>query len=353
MKVYSNFKVFAYPDRIEAFSSGRLAAPVHVRIKPMNHCNHDCWYCAYRESNLQLGEDMNLRESIPEDKMHEIADDLIDMNVRAVTFSGGGEPLIYKPLPNIIEKLVSAGIKVGSLSNGSNLKGRVADVFAEYATWIRISIDGWDGTSYAKSRGLLESDFDKLISNITEFTNRGSDCELGVSFIIDKNNSRHIFDAVKLLKNTGVRHVKLSGVVISNSGIENNEYHNGFRKKVHEEIERAIELNDSNFNVLDHYHDLDTRFDRSYTSCPTIQFTPVIGADCNVYTCQDKAYTETGKLGSIKNISLKDFWYSDDNNNRAFNINPSIHCNHNCANHQKNRIITDFIGTSPDHMLFT
>jgi hypothetical protein len=105
--------------------------------------------------------------------------------------------------------------------------------------------------------------------------------------------------------------------------------------------------------VLDHYHDLDERFDRSYTKCPTIQFTPVIGGDSCVYTCQDKAYTESGKLGSIKDISFKEFWFSTENNVKSFSINPSIHCKHNCANHQKNKAITDFINIDTNHIVFT
>ncbi len=54
-KLYSMLKPFRFPERLEAIRERRLEAPVNIRIKPMNHCNHDCWYCAYRVSNLQLG----------------------------------------------------------------------------------------------------------------------------------------------------------------------------------------------------------------------------------------------------------------------------------------------------------
>jgi len=353
MNVYSNLKAFAFPEQIQAVSNKKLVAPVHVRIKPQNHCNHDCWYCAYRESNLQLGEDMNARESIPESKMFEIANDLIQMKVKAVTFSGGGEPLIYKPLPKIIEKLVTGGVRVGSLSNGSNLKGKVADVFAEYATWIRISLDAWDGPSYAKARGVSDAAFGMLMANMENFAARNSNCELGASLIIDRDNASHVSDIVKNLKNIGIQHVKLSGVIVSNNGSENNKYHKEIKHLVRQEIDSAQGLSDTKFKVLDHYHDLNERFDHNYSTCPTIQFTPVIGGDSHVYTCQDKAYTKGGDLGSIRDISFKEFWLSEENNQRAFAINPSMHCMHNCANHQKNKIISDFINTDYEHMLFT
>lgn len=54
---------------------------------------------AYPASQLQLGEGMDIRDKIPEKKMFEITEDLAAVGVEAVTFSGGGEPLIDKPLP--------------------------------------------------------------------------------------------------------------------------------------------------------------------------------------------------------------------------------------------------------------
>ena len=94
---------------MDAWRTNSVVAPVHVRIKPINRCNHNCWYCAYRFDDLKLGEDMVESDVLPKDKMFEIVDDLIDMDVKAVTFSGGGEPLIYKPLPDVVEKLAAGG----------------------------------------------------------------------------------------------------------------------------------------------------------------------------------------------------------------------------------------------------
>ena len=107
--VYSSSKVLRFPDRITALAAGRHAAPVHVRIKPTNACNHSCYFCAYRSDNAPPGEDMNKRDKIPRAKMAEIVDDLVAMNVRAVTFSGGGEPLIYPYLAETVVRLAEGG----------------------------------------------------------------------------------------------------------------------------------------------------------------------------------------------------------------------------------------------------
>ena len=73
---------------------GTPEAPIHARIKPINLCNHHCWYCAYKAEDLQLGEDMDQKDQIPADKMMEITEDLISIKASAVTFSRGGEPFL-------------------------------------------------------------------------------------------------------------------------------------------------------------------------------------------------------------------------------------------------------------------
>ena len=350
--LYSNLKFLRYTDRLDALREHRMAAPVHIRIKPINRCNHDCWYCAYRVGNLQLGEDIDYEDKIPETKMTEIVEDIIEMGVAAVTFSGGGEPLLYKPLPDVVRRLAEGGVRVATLTNGSNLKGRMADAFAEHGTWVRISTDAWDDASFARSRRIKEGEFSALLRNMRDFAARGSRCVLGVSFIIDETNCEHLFDACVQFKQAGVDHVKLSGVVVSNSGAENNAYHARIRERVEPQIALARGLADDRFSVIDHYHELEERFEKHYHSCPYLMYLTVIGADSVVYTCQDKAYTESGRLGSIKDRRFRDFWFSEENRQRVYGLDPSRVCNHHCVTHGKNLAIHDVLNIDPEHGAF-
>jgi hypothetical protein len=86
-QVYSNLKAPAFHYRLETLGGRRPVAPVNIRIKPINHCNHDCRYCAYRVGNLQLGNEIDLKDAIPSDKMMETSGDIVSMGVRAVTFT--------------------------------------------------------------------------------------------------------------------------------------------------------------------------------------------------------------------------------------------------------------------------
>lgn len=349
---YSSLKFLQFNEQLQTLVNGNVVAPVHIRVKPTNWCNHKCWFCAYRTDDLLLGGQMLEQDSIPEDKMLALSHEFVEMGVKAVTFSGGGEPLLYKPLPKVIDILAAGGIKVAALTNGSNLKGRMADAFAEHGTWIRISLDAWDDASYVKSRGAKLQEFSRLVDNIRSFTDRKSHCVLGVSFIVGHDNHQNISEVCALLKGCDVNHVKISGAVVSNDIEGNNQYHEKIKKQVAEQISETRDLVDDKFKILDHYHDLDERFEKNYSTCPFLRFLTVVGADQYVYTCQDKAYTETGRMGYIGDRSFKEFWFSDENREFLNSFNPSEKCHHHCVAHSKNIAIHEYVNLDHEHACF-
>lgn len=349
--VYSPLKVFGFPHHI-ASTNGPLRAPIHVRIKPVNACNQRCWFCAYREDALALGSDMNARDRIPAEKMREITQDLIVMGVRAVTFSGGGEPLIYPFLPDAIRSFGQAGVQVATLTNGWRLRGEVADTLAEHATWVRVSIDAWDGVSYAKSRGVPVDAFDRVIANVERFTALSDRCSVGFSFIVTADNAAHIAEFCALAKAVGARHVKISACIVANEAVVNEAYHAPLAEKVKAQIVEAQRLEDEAFTIVDHYHSLAQTFQRPYRTCPMLEYVTVIGADCSVYACQDKAYTSSGFLGSIRDRRFRELWYSWELAAHVRSIDPRMSCTHHCTAHAKNTLIAEYRNLDPDHAAF-
>lgn len=352
--LYTKMKIFHFKDKIDSLPSHNplIMPPLHIRIKPTNICNHNCSYCAYRVSGLQLGKDMVKRDLISKEKMLEIIDDLADMEVKAVTFSGGGEPFCYPHLLDTVLKLIKSKIAFASLTNGSLLQGEIAELFARYATWIRISIDGWDDKSYSIYRGVREDEFSKVIHNIKCFKKLKGKCYLGISIVVNKLNVSHIYDLVMLLHDSGVNSVKISPCIVSNNGIKNSNYHRRLFKIAKKQITRAIsKYAKKGFEIFDSYHTQLESFAKPYAWCPYLQILPVIGADLNIYPCQDKAYNlDEGLVGSIKKERFKDFWFSG--KNKFFKINPSKVCNHHCVANEKNKMILDYLNTDTKHSVF-
>ncbi len=352
--LYTNLKIFHFKEKLDTIpeNTDEIAPPVHIRMKPTNVCGHNCCYCAYRSDDLQLGKDMVTKDYIPQEKMMEIIDDIIEMGVTAVTFSGGGDPFYYPHILETVKKLSKSPVKFAALTNGARLCGEVAEIFANCGAWLRVSIDGWDNESYSKYRGVSMGEFSKVMKNMEDFKKIGGNCFLGVSVIVDKKNSLHLYEFVKKIKDVGVNSVKISPCVVSNDGINNNRYHQPIFKNVKQQVKRAMEdFADERFEVFDSYHELDDKFEKDYNWCPYIQILPVIGADLNIYPCQDKAYNlDEGLIGSIKNQRFKNFWFSD--KEKFFKVNPSKVCNHHCVANSKNKLVLEYLGVDKGHLGF-
>lgn len=351
---YTRMKIFHFSEKLESLSreTATILPPVNVRIKPTNACNHSCHYCAYKAEHLQLGRDMNSHDFIPKSKMLEIIDDLGEMGVKAVTFSGGGDPFCYQFLQETVDKTIEQKLKFAALTNGSRLEGTLAETFAHHGSWLRVSMDGWDNDSYSHYRGCPDGEFSRIMRNMESFSKLGGQCHLGVSIVVDMLNYNHLVGLIGSLKAAGVSNVKISPCIVSNSGSENNCYQQPIFAAVKEQIAAAvIAYADHDFEIFDSYHTQLESFNKSYNWCPYIQIAPVIGADLNVYSCHDKAYNlEHGVIGSIRDIRFSDLWNWD--KGKFFKINPSQVCDHHCVVDSSNRQILEFLDADLEHLDF-
>ncbi len=79
---YSPLKFLQFHQHLQAIKDGRVLAPVHIRVKPTNRCNHKCWFCAYRNDDVALGGEMREQDSIPVAKMLALAHEFVEMGVK-------------------------------------------------------------------------------------------------------------------------------------------------------------------------------------------------------------------------------------------------------------------------------
>ena len=246
---YSNLKIFHHQDTLNKIEKGQRCNPLYIRIKPTNICNHNCYYCHYKNPYLKLDE-YQKDDYIPHDKMMEIIDDMEKMKVKAVTFSGGGEPLVYPYIEETMERVLQTGIDLSIITNGSLLTGKKAQILAK-AKWVRISIDSINPENYAKIRGISGNSMEKLLKNIEEFAKiKSKDCELGVNFVIGKENYKEIANVAATMKGLGVNHVKFAALFSNMT----EEYHKDIKEETILTLNRlSVDLNSDTFKIIDLY----------------------------------------------------------------------------------------------------
>lgn len=116
-------------------------APVSVCWSPLVHCNLACPHCLDDKTVLELNRSERMR----------IACVLGESDVLAVDISGG-EPLLLRELPELIETLTTRGCAVSVTTNGWHLQRRAVGL-AGVVDAIRISLDGPDDSSHDRWRG--------------------------------------------------------------------------------------------------------------------------------------------------------------------------------------------------------
>ena len=325
---YSKLKLVWYPEKLKSFINEKPTAPIYVRVKPTNVCNHNCFFCIYATSFSGIHEEMKERDTIPFDKMMEILEDFKEMGVKAITLSGGGEPLVYKHIIPTIESILEKDIKLSMITNGQLLMGEKAKLMAN-ANWVRVSVDYFNEYQFNKSRRIPGRLYSKVFENMENFAKiKKPHCSLQVNYIVHKYNKDHLFESAKMLKKLGVENLRFSPMW--NQNFE--EYHKPFKEHASKQITRAKkELSDDKFEVgssYDYYFEGAGRKERPYTKCYFMQVVPVIGADCKVYYCHNKAYDATGCYGSIKNQRFKDLWFSEQAAKQMKTFNPQKICKH-------------------------
>lgn len=348
---YSQLKVFYHPEILQRLLMGERCNPVYIRIKPTNKCNHNCSYCHYKNSYLDLDQ-FDLKDEIPREKMLETVDSMSELGVKGVTFSGGGEPLLYPYIVETMERVLSKKIDLSIITNGSLLTGDRAKILSN-AKWVRISIESVNDEEYCSIRGIKKGSFDILCNNISSFAAiKNERCELGINVVVNKNNAYQVMEMAKLMKSLGANHVKFSPMITNDT----KTYHAPFKDDVSKMLEEAQrEYGSDSFKVIDLYTgDFadSVIFERQYKRCLMKEFICIIAANCKVYFCQDKAYLSDGVVGSIEDKSFKELWLSEETTKLFREFDARKVCKQHCVHDSRNELLNSFVDMDRNHINF-
>lgn len=349
--VYSDLKILCHPDKLDAILNERRTAPLYVRIKPTNICNQNCWYCVYANDKVVENRSVDRRESIPWEKMQEIIVNLSEMGTKAVTFSGGGEPLCYHHIYETLELVQQKNIDYAMISNGQALN-EVARKALKDAKWLRISLDSVNQEMYQKIRGV--DTYSTVMENIEKFAQeKSAECVLGVNFVVTKDNYSDIYEMCRMLSNLGVDNVKFSPLMVKGAIPE---YHMKIRENIEEQLIKAkSDFQNAKFSIIDKYTNdasFDKKFGKKCTHCYIKEIFTVIGADSKVYYCHQRAYTQTGMIGSLEQQSFKELWFSDETTEKFRKMIPQNECNFRCAFEERNELLDSLVNMDKRHINF-
>ena len=360
---YSTSKALWHHSSIEMIKKGQQPYPVHLELVISDLCNHSCGFCSYRmdghPSNSLFGDS---NRQIPTNKCYEILDSAVEIGVKAVQFTGGGEPTIHPDFPTIAAYANHIGLETSLVTNGSRLfKAAVRDE-AKLMKWVRVSIDAADPEHYVEERKVNKGLWKQMIAGVALLNRERSDSlTLGAGFVVTPRNYRQIHSAAVLYRALGFDHVRF-GLMFNP---DDEKPYIPIWKEIQEQAEMAKEEGRDNFQVIDRTQE---RFDEfaqqnegaiDYDFCAFQNFTNYVGGDLNVYRCCQWAFNPRGLIGSIKDRTLKELYDSPEKKEdfKSFISRGCKKCQFNNTNnavnaHLANPTETPLLSTEPFHANF-
>jgi len=312
--LYSQLKPAWHSERIEDFRDGLRPRPVHVHIILSDLCNQDCSFCAYRMST-GLSNELFVADSeraktgtnnpvrmMPREKALEIIEDCAELGVKAIQFTGGGEPTVHPDHLEIMGRAQELGMETGLVTNGLKMDPIATPI--QNMKWIRVSVDAGDSETYSKVRRVPRGHWDKVWLHIKQLAAADYDGTLGIGFVVTPENYRGVTPAASLAKASGAQNMRV-GAVFSERGLD---FYGDKITAITKEIELAKAAVDSNgFELYDLFGrrlgDLEQR-SPDYPRCYYQHMTYYIGGDLNLYRCCNTAYTQHGLVGSLRDVRL-------------------------------------------------
>jgi uncharacterized protein len=265
-------KIMYYLDKVHKLESGIFVPPITCEIDPSNRCPLQCKFCMFAGSNKHSNEDLPLR------LYGDLINQLLSLDVRSITFTGGGEPLMNKRYDEMARCAFSLGFQVGLITNGVLADQRLG--YVDRYKFIRISLNAGNSYDYYNITG--KDLFGRVVNNTKDLIKRGG--FVGWSYVVFPENKSSIKEAQRLAEEVGVQYIQFKPAWIN--GKPYNDY----------------EVNGEKVIDTRRYHAYDN------LPCSIAGLIGIVGADGHLYYCCQYRGDKRFDLGALKHNNFRHLW---------------------------------------------
>jgi len=310
---HNDNKLLKHLDRLAMLEKEGYTYPILVDLDLTNNCNNKCPMCI--SSVIAPNRSMI---TMPFETAKDIILQLKEINVRAITFAGGGDPTCHPNLAEIIRFVKQNGMDVALFSNGYYLTEEMIDAIVDCCTWVRISLDGFDPESYKATHGMEEPAFRKVLQNISLLVKarekKKSKLIIGVGYILCGPTVDGIYKGAELAKDLGVDYIRFRPFF---KWDKDKKFTSEQAEKILDELKRTKELETKNFSISYSeercgYGTMTQKRKRAFGKCYFPHIFTSITPDLEVYPCCAFKNKKGYLLGSIKDKSFKEIWLSEE-----------------------------------------
>ena len=309
-------------DKLNPSSSPHTLTRIYIEVT--NRCNLNCSMCIRNNWNHELG-------SMSRKTFLKLLNDMQGFSPLPEIFFGGyGEPLSHPDIINLIQNTNKLGARTSLVTNGTLLSPEMSkDLILSGLDRLWISLDGMHQDNYPNDDYLSQiihnlEIFQDIKNNPQLKQNNREAPEVGMVYVLTKNNSSDLPDLVDLGKYLGVKSIfityleayseEMAGEIpyqadklrdLASPNTDQSDLADLINKLQSEESEISIEgslTNPSTRCPFAERGEIALRWDGEVSPCLPLLYdhTSIVG--------RWKSQVHSYSLGNIDSISLQDIW---------------------------------------------
>lgn len=178
-------KLLQHTDVLYSIQYDKKFKPITVQLAPTNKCDLKCEYCSVKNRDVT--------SEIPFNDIINGLQNFKNLGAKALEISGGGNPLLYPYINEVVNYAYSIGFEIGVITNSTHPSKYLSIDSINKLSWIRISLSSLDNNNRI-------FDLDNIPST-----------KLGLSYIINhKTAPKTITNISDIAKKYDVKFVRLA-----------------------------------------------------------------------------------------------------------------------------------------------
>lgn len=309
-------KVLAHVDRITDWRRGFAPAPVTVEWDLSNRCSLGCQACHFAHTHTK-GPWTTKARTLPMafagcGDLADMAvvraaiDDMARAGVRAIVWSGGGEPTLHPQWMDAIQAARDAGLEQGMYTLGGHLSETSGHWLATQVRWVVVSLDAADAATYAAEKGVPPFRFEDACQGV-RWLATGS-AVVGVSFLLHAGNFMQAGEMLALARRLGATYATFRPAIETRAD----------RPSVCEADRAWITAALPSLRALASEPDVELHPERfvayrdwaghGYSRCAGIQLNATVTPDGRMWVCPQRRGSREGLLGDLSRESFRTIW---------------------------------------------
>ena len=305
-------KLHYHPERIAQWYTANTLEdklevyPLYVEISPVGQCNHRCSFCAVDYLKYE-------NKSIDKNILAAAVEEMSYYGVKSIMFGGEGEPMLHKDINDIVT-FAYTKLDVGFTTNGTCMNEEFLLKSLPCCTFIKISMNAGDASTYSKIHGCKPEHFEMVWNNIKSAVERkralGIKTTIGVQCVLLPENQHTLPTLAKRCADIGVDYL-----VIKPYSHQSKSLHQENLQGINRDyIDQAMKFVTSTFEITARLKTMEA-YDsdiRGYSKCWATPFLwAYIMATGDVYACSSYLLDERFNLGNINNQSFSAIWMGE------------------------------------------